>query len=202
MIAVGILGALFNHIFLLVAAQKTMSQTEIIKLHIGGKEASPEWKIVDVLERPEVDYVCNANNLSLFEDNSVDVIYASHVLEHFYYNIDNELTDTLKEWYRVLKSGGKLMISVPDLKTLCWLYLHPNAHPLERHHIMRMMFGGQTDIYDVHKVGLDEDTLAMYLEMAGFKGYERVIEFNLFQDCSLIKLADTYISLNVIASKL
>ena len=178
-----------------------MSQAEILKLHIGGKEASSEWKIVDVIERPEVDYVCNANKLSMFDDNSVDVIYASHVLEHFYYNIDDELTNTLKEWHRVLKIGGKLMISVPDLKTLCWLYLHPSAYPMERHYIMRIMFGGQTDVYDVHKVGLDEDTLAMYLEMASFNSYERVTAFNLFQDYSLIKLADTYISLNIIAFK-
>lgn len=101
----------------------------------------------------------------------------------------------------MLRIGGKLMISVPDLKTLCWLYLHPNSHPLERHHIMRMMFGGQMDVYDVHKVGLDEEILGMYLEMAGFENYERVTEFDLFQDCSLIRLADTYISLNVIALK-
>jgi predicted SAM-dependent methyltransferase len=178
-----------------------MNHTETIKLHIGGKEPSPEWTIVDVLDRPEVDYVCHANNLSMFKNNSVDVIYASHVLEHFYYNIDDELINTLKEWYRVLKTGGKLMVSVPDLQKLCWLYLHPDAHPLERHHIMRMMFGGQTDIYDIHKVGLDEDTLAMYLQAAGFDNYERITEFNLFQDCSLIKLADTYISLNVITHK-
>ncbi|BFM40965.1 methyltransferase domain-containing protein [Synechocystis sp. LKSZ1] len=172
-----------------------------IKLHIGGTQVHPEWKILDIEARPEVDYVGNANNLSQFSDNSVDVIYASHVLEHFYYNVDNELANTLIEWHRVLKSGGKLMVSVPDLKTLCWLYLHPNAHPLERHHIMRMIFGGQTNIYDVHKVGFDEDILAMYLEMAGFDSYERVMEFNIFQDCSSIKLVNTHVSLNVIASK-
>jgi predicted SAM-dependent methyltransferase len=75
---------------------------EPIKLHIGGQEPHPEWKILDVEPRPEVDYVANANDLSLFESNSVESIYASHVLEHFYYGLNNQLINTLKEWHRVL----------------------------------------------------------------------------------------------------
>ena len=172
-----------------------------LRLHIGGNEINPDWKILDVEARPEVDYVSNASDLSCFEDNTVDVIYASHVLEHFYYNIDNELVETLQEWHRVLKVGGKLMISVPDLRVLCWLYLHPNLHHSERHHLMRIMFGGQTNIHDVHKVGLDDEILGGYLALAGFEGYERIAEFNIFNDCSNIRILDTLISLNVIATK-
>lgn len=175
--------------------------TKPIKLHIGGKEPHPDWKILDVEPRPEVDYVSNASDLSQFESNSVEVIYASHVLEHFYYSLDNELINTLKEWHRVLAPGGKLLVSVPDLKTLCWLYLDPNLMPLERHHLMRIIFGGQTNIYDVHKVGFDFDSLALYLEEAGFQEYEQFSEFNLFNDCSSLRILDTLISLNIIAQK-
>lgn len=171
------------------------------KLHIGGKEFHPDWKILDVESRPEVDYVTNAQNLNQFESNSIDVIYASHVLEHFYYNLNNELIDTLKEWHRVLKPDGKLLISVPDLKTLCWLYLNPNLLPIERHHLMRIIFGGQTNIHDVHKVGFDFEVLALYLEESGFQEYEQVSEFNLFNDCSNLRILNTLISLNVIAKK-
>lgn len=172
-----------------------------IKLHIGGKEPHPDWKILDIESRPEVDYVGDAADLSQFETNSVDAIYASHVLEHFHYGLNNELINTLKEWHRVLKPGGKLLVSVPDLRILCWLYLHPNLLPLERHHLMRIMFGGQVDQYDVHKVGFDSETLAMYLGEVGFEEYEQVSEFNLFDDCSSLRIVNTLISLNVIATK-
>jgi len=172
-----------------------------IKLHIGGKEAHPDWKILDIEARPEVDFVGNAASLEQFEDGSVEAIYASHVLEHFYYGLNNELINTLAEWRRVLKPGGKLYISVPDLKTLCWLYLNPNLMPIERHHVMRMMFGGQTNEYDVHKVGLDADVLGLYLAEAGFQEYETVSEFGWFNDCSSLRLLDTLISLNAIATK-
>jgi predicted SAM-dependent methyltransferase len=175
--------------------------TASIKLHIGGRQPHPEWKILDVEPRPEVDYVANASDLSQFENSSVQAIYASHVLEHFYHSLNNELITTLKEWHRVLKPGGQLLISVPDLKTLCWLYLNPNLMAIERHQLMRIIFGGQTNSYDVHKVGFDFETLSLYLEEVGFEEYEQVSEFNLFNDCSSLRILDTLISLNVIAKK-
>ena len=175
--------------------------TPQFNLHIGGKQAHPDWKILDVLERPEVDYVGNAADLSQFADNSIDRIYSSHVLEHFFYGLNQELILVLKEWYRVLKPGGELMISVPDLKTLCWLYLNPNMLPLERHHLMRIIFGGQTNEYDVHKVGFDFETLGLYIQETGFSDYWAVSEFDIFNDCSSMRILDTLISLNVIAQK-
>ncbi|NEQ68059.1 MAG: methyltransferase domain-containing protein [Symploca sp. SIO2D2] len=174
---------------------------ESIKLHIGGKHPHPDWKIIDIESRPEVDYIANASDLSQFASNSADAIYASHVLEHFYYGLNNELINTLTEWHRVLKPGGQLFISVPDLSTLCWLYLNPNLMPLERHHLMRIIFGGQTNIHDVHKVGFDFEILAMYLEEVGFQEYEQISEFNLFNDCSSLRILNTLISLNIMAKK-
>jgi len=173
----------------------------VLRLHIGGTRPHPDWKIVDVEPRPEVDYVMNAADLSAFADESVDVIYSSHVLEHFHHTLNNELLRVLIEWRRVLKPGGKLLISVPDLRVLCWLYGNPNLLPEERMHLMRIMFGGQTDEYDVHKAGLDFEILGMYVEQAGFSDYEQVGEFNLFPDCSRIRILDTLISLNVIATR-
>lgn len=176
--------------------------TNLISLHIGGTQPHSDWKILDIEVRPGVDFVSNASDLTWLPDESVAVIYASHVLEHFRYNLNDELLNTLIEWRRVLIPGGKLLISVPDLKTLCWLYLNPNLTPDERHYVMQMIFGGQVNEYDVHYVGFDFDTLGMYLHEAGFQGYHQVSEFSLFEDdCSSIRFCDTLISLNVVAIK-
>jgi predicted SAM-dependent methyltransferase len=172
-----------------------------MKLHIGGEQPHPDWKIFDVYKRPEVDYVGNASDLSQFEDESIEAIYTSHVLEHFYYALNYELAFTLAEWYRVLKQGGQLMISVPDLRTLCWLYSRPDLDVHTRFRIMAMIFGGQTNEYDVHKVGFDFDILCIYLADAGFSDCVRVNEFNIFQDCSTLHVFGNPISLNVIATK-
>jgi predicted SAM-dependent methyltransferase len=51
-----------------------------------------------------------------FPDNSVDEIYALHLIEHFNFR---EAVEVLKEWKRVLKPGGRLYIETPDLYATC-----------------------------------------------------------------------------------
>jgi predicted O-linked N-acetylglucosamine transferase (SPINDLY family)/predicted SAM-dependent methyltransferase/GT2 family glycosyltransferase len=172
-----------------------------IRLHIGGQEHHPDWKIFDALPREEVDFIGNAQDLSQFENNSISAIYTSHVLEHFYYLLNDELLSTLKEWYRVLETGGELMISVPNLQVICSLYVDPRTPANDRYSLMRMIFGGQLNEYDVHKVGFDQDILGTYLQHAGFQDIQVVSEFGLFDDCSSLLFGGIPISLNMIAKK-
>lgn len=172
-----------------------------MKLHLGGKHPHPEWKILDIEPRPEVDIVGDASDLSQFDDNSIEMIYASHILEHFYYGLNYELAFVLAEWYRVLIPGGKLFVSVPNLQTLCWLYCHPSLSVGERFEIMRMIFGGQTNEYDVHKVGFDADILGTFLAETGFQNIQIVDEFGIFPDSSSLRFLGQLISLNMIAEK-
>ncbi len=177
----------------------TVAAQEGIQLHIGGREVHPDWKIFDIQPGPNVDFVGNAADLSQFADNSIRRIYTSHVLEHFSYQ--GELLAVLKEWHRVLQPMGSLFISVPDLPTLCRLYLREDLSPQERFQIMRMMFGGQVDPYDYHKVGLSWEVLAYYLSQAGFEMAYPVESFGFFSDCSCIVVRGELISLNVEALK-
>ena len=55
-----------------------------------------------------------------FDNNSVDVIYTSHMLEHLSKNSANHF---IKECNRVLKKGGILRIVVPDIKKIVDDYL-------------------------------------------------------------------------------
>jgi predicted SAM-dependent methyltransferase len=66
---------------------------------------------------------------------------------------------------------------------------------------MRIIFGGQTNQYDVHYAGFDHEILGSYLQEAGFSEVEQISEFNLFNDCSSLRILDTLISLNVVATK-
>ncbi len=170
-----------------------------IKLHIGGQEKREGWAILDALPGPIVDYVGNCNDLSFLPDESCSEVYASHVLEHLAYN--GEIQKTLKGIHRVLKPGGRLRASVPDLEILCKLFLHPNNTGEGRFHIMRMMFGGRMTAFDVHHTGLSFEFLGSYLDEAGFRDIMRVPEFGVFKDTSTLKFGDTPISLNVEARK-
>ena len=170
-----------------------------IKLHIGGQEKHDGWMILDVLPGPIVDHVGNCNDLSFLADDSCAEVYASHVLEHLAYN--GELMRALVGIHRVLKPCGRLRVSVPDLETLCRLFLHPTLQAADRFEVMRMMYGGRTTPYDVHYAGLNFEFLGGYLHEAGFRDIQRVPEFGLFKDTSTSLFGNVPISLNVEARK-
>ncbi|MFZ5940799.1 MAG: class I SAM-dependent methyltransferase [Bacteroidota bacterium] len=55
-----------------------------------------------------------------FESESADLVYHSHLLEHF---TEEQGLAFLHECYRVLKPGGVIRIAVPDLETIAREYL-------------------------------------------------------------------------------
>jgi predicted SAM-dependent methyltransferase len=170
------------------------------KLHIGGKVKVEGWEVLNANPAPYVDHICNANDLSQFRDSTFSEIYASHVVEHLDYQA--ELSKTLAEWHRVLTPGGKIYISVPDLDTLAFMILEKDELNFEeRFFVMRMLFGGHSDQYDYHVVGLNEEFLTYFLECAGFVNIERVEELGLFADTSSMVYKGVLISLNMIAEK-
>lgn len=169
------------------------------RLHIGGLLSSPGWEVLNANPGPHVDHVGNAEDLSRFEDHTFDIVYSSHVLEHFDY-ID-QLPQVLKEWLRVLKPDGKMYVSVPDMDVLSKLFVSESLTLMERFHVMRMMFGGHTDQYDFHYVGLNEEFLGLFLYDAGFEEVTRVERFDFFNDTSRMLFKGVPISLNVIATR-
>jgi predicted SAM-dependent methyltransferase len=173
--------------------------TAPLRLHIGGKTPHPDWTIVDVLPGPHVAHVGSCTDLSAFGDDTVAEIYASHVLEHLGYQ--SELMHALREFHRVLAPNGLLCVSVPDLRVLCGLFVEPELDAQERFHVMRMMFGGQLDAADFHKVGLTEEFLSQYLAATGFSDIRRVERFGLFEDSSTIVFKGRLVSVNLIARK-
>jgi len=62
------------------------------------------------------DVLCDLHRLEPFATDSCDEVMAIHVVEHFY---RWEVIDVLREWLRVLKPGGRMILECPNLLTAC-----------------------------------------------------------------------------------
>ncbi len=132
-----------------------------MKLHLGcGKRYIPGFVHIDAVEYPHVDHVATIDNLSFIPDNSVDLIYNCHVLEHFK---RRDVGRVLQEWQRALKPGGILRISVPDFAKLCEVYLREGD--IDR--VIGALFGRQDYLYNIHYNVFDFSSLKRELEKVG-----------------------------------
>ncbi|MES2425762.1 MAG: methyltransferase domain-containing protein [Bacteroidota bacterium] len=90
--------------------------TKLPYLNLGcGSHFNAQWVNVDFSKNGEGVIAHNLLKGIPFADNTFEVVYHSHVLEHFSKD-DGVLF--IKECYRVLKPGGILRIAVPDLEQI------------------------------------------------------------------------------------
>ena len=83
----------------------------------GPWKAYPHMIGVDWLRGAEdlppfqTDIQLDAKDLSIFGDKSLDFVFSSHVLEHV-----EDAAGMLKEWWRVVKTGGHFALYLPSTK--------------------------------------------------------------------------------------
>lgn len=108
-----------------------------------GAQSGPEYINVDVVPAPHIHHVHDVKVLEMFSSESVDLLYASHIMEHI---PRHELDAVIVEWRRVLKPGGVLRISVPDFDNLLKIY---NASGNDIESILAQLLG-QEPPYNNH----------------------------------------------------
>ena len=100
-----------------------------------------------------------------FENDSIDEILIIGAFEHF---SKDEGISLLKEWHRILKPDGKLIIDVPDMvKTMRLITINPEW-------TMRLMYGSQRDMYSYHKWGYTPEYLEFICKGIGFKSAKQI----------------------------
>jgi predicted SAM-dependent methyltransferase len=132
-----------------------------VLLHIGcGALHDKRFINIDIQPYRTIHHLSDGKSLGL-SPSTVDVIYASHVLEHFSHR---EIHAVLSEWYQVLKPLGQIFISVPDFSKLLSIYNEENN--LES--IRTFLMGSQGNPFDFHKNVFDRPSLTSLLEQIGF----------------------------------
>ena len=158
----------------------------ISNLMIGYSDKLSGWITFDIV--PGADYLGNIKNLRLFSSNSLDKVYASHVLEHV---SCNDAKCVLKEIYRVLKPGGQILLAVPDIANISRLI---NLGFEEQG--IDIIFGVNRPVKDwnpQHKYGYTKSVLCSLLKENNF---DNIQEFKPFlNDTTQLNIENIQISL-------
>ena len=177
-------------------------------IHLGaGNNYINGFINIDLNLFSKSDLLARVNKL-YFKENSVEIIYGSHIFEH----IKREHRfRVLSKWHKVLKKGGKIYISVPDLEMLFNYYInniknYENPEVREKIDIVTaVIYGGQINRYDYHCHGYSYNSIKYLLEYIGFKNVKRItaedIKFNTFIDASQFCVDNIPVSLIVEAEK-
>jgi ubiquinone/menaquinone biosynthesis C-methylase UbiE len=146
----------------------------VIKLNLGcGDKILEGYVNVDVVNEragKSPDVVCDIKKLDKFDSNYADEVMAIHVVEHF----DRwDIVEILREWSRVLKPGGKMILECPNLESACKEFLKdPINHSKPNQNGQRTMwvFYGDPSWRDplmMHKWGYTPRSLAQVMHEAG-----------------------------------
>ncbi len=174
------------------------------KVHLGcANKHIQGWVNIDI-HASGADIHDDAKTLTSISNGSCELIYASHLLEHFG---RKEVLSVIKVWHRKLKPNGILRLSVPDFEKVIRLY--QKKYTLET--LLGFLVGGQKDEHDYHKMVFDKTSLTKLLRDAGFKKIRswdwRKTEHSQYDDYSqaylphMEKETGTMMSLNLEAIK-
>lgn len=149
-----------------------------VRINVGsGDHPLPGFVNVDALpDARGVDVVADISQRLPFDDGAADVLYASHILEHFAYD---DVPRLLADWRRVLRAGGVLLVAVPDLDVIARMLVERRGWFTPPHNPwLGAIYGGQKDQWDFHKTGFTDVWLGHLLIQAGFGTVRRVKRFD------------------------
>lgn len=152
---------------------KLIARKKIVNLEIGSgpKKGKNNWITLDICDGCDIKY-----DLLIgipFPDNSVDMIYSSHLLEHFYYK---DLVILLRECHRILKINGRFSLCVPDASIYIMKYLNPDRVILKDLWEPAFTFNSPIDYINYiaymgtnHRYMFDKNNIDVILKNTGFK---------------------------------
>lgn len=142
------------------------------KLEIGASSNRNGFLTLDLDLRSPFPYDLTAG--LPFPDESIDFIYAEHVLEHFQHS---EVSVLLRQCLRVMKPGAVLSVCVPDAGIFLKAYVEPECFDAEKYcgHHASLNYAASINYVNYmfymegyHRYMFDQENLLLALQDAGF----------------------------------
>ena len=144
-----------------------MEMAEALRINLGcGSTYKPGYINIDRFDGSVADMLADVSSLP-YGSNSVDVIEAAQLIEHFDLA---HLRYVLAEWFRVMKPGGELVLETPDLSRSFKKLLRSKDE--QRKTTLQWIYGIDSPGLQ-HKSGFTFEHLKQELELTGFCGVVR-----------------------------
>jgi predicted SAM-dependent methyltransferase len=145
-----------------------------LRLHLGCSDVYLEnWVNVDLADpRHRLDLCWDLRRGIPFADGSAEAVFSEHLFEHI--GFDGGLA-LMRECHRVLRPGGVLRITVPDLERYVRSYLgdDPLLDECRTGRPTRAMAFEEVFFHHGHRAMYDFETLALMLRSVGFTAVEK-----------------------------
>lgn len=142
-----------------------------VGLHLGaGANLIPGMINCDLFNEAAEKRI-DGGDLTGFKDRSVDLIETHHMIEHLSFE---EAARAFQEWARVIKPGGYLILTCPDVTALALLWVRRTiqnrfgSRSERRDYILKMIYGSQEREGMFHRSGYDRAQLEKILARCGF----------------------------------
>ena len=156
----------------------------------GFNQSSWIEKRVDIDPEVSPDIVSDMLDMHMISSQSIDAVFSSHNIEHLY---PYQVKTALKEFYRVLKMDGYLVITCPNLKPLGeFLSNDQLLEPLYKSQsgpvtAIDILYGfrpslAQGNHFMAHRCGFTKRILIACLQEASFKSTATIERGNPFFD--------------------
>ena len=130
-----------------------------MKINLGcGYDKRDGYVNIDIRPEVEPDIIEDVSKLESIKDGSCEVIYASHILEHFSWRDTDKI---LALWLRKLKRGGLLYIKVPNLMDIITQTYYSTKKWSQ---LISDIYGGQEYKENYHKTGFEPIDIKSRLE--------------------------------------
>lgn len=140
-----------------------------MKLDLGAGENRYRegYETADIDPANKPDHIVDLTQPLPWEDNSVEAVNLSHVLEHLE---DKEGLKLMQEIARILQPGGIVEVTTPDFNAACQLFLGMPETERWSADLLGMFFGRWAlSPFQGHKTGYSAYRLGVLFKMVGLK---------------------------------
>lgn len=149
-----------------------------MRLNLGaGEDIKTDAINIDFVSLPGIDLVWDITKPLPYPPNSIEKIYAQHIIEHLLSNVkdvgdrQNFVKNIIEGWYKLLQPEGELKIFIPDIILSVRMYLDGFWSYEE---VIGSLYGVAGSPRLRHNFGFSFERLKEVLLAIGFKKVERL----------------------------